>query len=515
MGKGNGRMKCLIIQPHSDDAILSCFKFMTDEDFLTKVLTVEKNDKRLSEDKALSKFIGVKYMSLGVEVMDDYYSEFFKVYGRDAVLSDDNVIPFYKERFGKDKIKELRKVLKSKVLEYIERGYMILCPMGVGHPFHYLVRYLLRKIESGFVFYREFPHSYKRKAKKQLEDCQRGFDLLSIFDEKEDNAIKYQLAQKFYKSQSGFFFYEHANVEKLLPEEFYVYKDEESEETINASAERHIKIYVISKGRPNGKTFDFLHRANEPYTVVVEPQDEKAYREAGHENILVLPENDRGFSYTVNYSKNQYDGKNPVVIMDDDICNFFYSVEGEAKISLSLKTGEELHEFFVQLNKQILETDFDIGTIGKSAFDWNTLDVSPRLSQDGARTRYSGLPVVIIINNKKLLKMDFDETLCFKSDIDYALKCMYLGFRYAKFVKFLQQTRMNKDGKQAGGLAETYKKIEKITHSQDVLLKRWPDNIVIDPKKKPNNGIPELRIIYKVSDNEPAVINECRKLLNL
>ena len=109
--------------------------------------------------------------------------------------------------------------------------------------------------------------------------------------------------------------------------------------------------------------------------------------------------------------------------------------------------------------------------------------------------------------------MDFDETLCFKSDIDYALKCMYLGFRYAKFVKFLQQTRMNKDGKQAGGLAETYKKIEKIKHSQDVLLERWPDNIVVDPKKKPNNGVPELRITYKIADNEPAVISECRKLL--
>lgn len=505
--------KVLIIQPHSDDAILSCFKFISGDGFSAKVLTVEKNDKRLLEDKALSKFIGTKYFSLGVDVMDDYYSEFFRVYGRDAVLSDDNVIPFYKDKLGVDKIKELRKTLKSKVLEYIDRGYMILCPMGVGHPFHYLVRYLLRSIESVFVFYREFPHSYKRKAQQQLNGYKKDFDLIATFDEKEDNELKYQIAQKFYKSQSGFFFYEHDNIKKLLPEEFYVYKDEESAESPKESAERHIKIYVISKGRPKGKTFDFLHRANEPYTVVVEPQDEKSYRDAGHENVLVLPENGRGFSYTVNYSKNQYDGKNPVVIMDDDICNFFYSVEGEAKISLSLKTGEELHEFFVQLNKQILETDFDIGTIGKSAFDWNTIDVSPRLSQQGARTRYSGLPVVIIINNKKLLKMDFDETLCFKSDIDYALKCMYLGFRYAKFVKFLQQTKMNKDGKQAGGLAETYKKVEKIKHSQDVLLERWPNNIVVDPKKKPNNGVPELRIIYKIFDEIPQCVKDIQKIL--
>lgn len=508
-------MKCLIIQPHSDDAILCCSNFIFGEDFLTKVLTVEKNDKRLLEDKQLSKFIGVKYMNLGIEVMDDYYSEFFKVYGRDAVLSDDNVIPFYKERLGKDKIKELRKALRERVEHYIERGYAIICPMGVGHPFHYLVRYLLRKIEDGFVFYREFPHSYKRKAAEQLNDCKRSFELLSEFSDKETNELKYELAQKFYKSQSGFFFYEHDKIKKLYPEEFYVYGDEESEDTTLAKADRHIKIYVISKGRPNGKTFDLLGRGEVPYTVVVEPQDEEAYRKAGHKNILVLPENNRGFSYTVNYSKNQFDGVNPVVIMDDDILNFFYSVEGERKCSLSVKTRDEIHELFDQMNEQILETDFDIGTIGKSAFDWSSEDVSPKLAYPGSKTRYSGLPVVIIINNKKLTKMDFDENLCFKSDIDYSLKCMYLGLRYAKFIKFLQQTRMNKDGSQSGGLSETYKRIEKIKRSQDILLKRWPDNIVVDPKKKPNNGVPELRIIYKVAANEPAVINECRKLLKL
>jgi phosphoribosyl 1,2-cyclic phosphodiesterase len=54
--------------------------------------------------------------------------------------------------------------------------------------------------------------------------------------------------------------------------------------------------------------------------------------------------------------------------MDDDICNFFYSLDGIAKIGLSLKTGEELHEFFDKLNKQILETDFDIGNLHITPF---------------------------------------------------------------------------------------------------------------------------------------------------
>ena len=506
--------KVLIIQPHSDDAILSCSKFLFGEDFKTKVLTVEKNDKRLAEDKKLSEFIGVRYLNLGVEVMDDYYSEFFKEYGRNAVLSDDNVVPFYEKKLGKDKIKEIRIALKRKVSEYENKGYIIVCPLGVGHPFHYLVRYMLRKIESGFVFYREFPHAFKRKALTQLDGYRKEMDLISTFDDKETNTLKYEVAQKFYKSQSGFFFYEHSNILKLHPEEFYIHGEEEEQEEPLASEERHIKIYVISKGRPNGKTFDFLQRGNVPYTVVVEPQDVEAYREAGHENILVLPKNDQGFSYTVNYAKNQYDGKNPVVIMDDDICNFFYSLDGIAKIGLSLKTGEELHEFFDKLNKQILETDFDIGTIGKSAFDWGYTDVSPRVAYEGSKIRYSGLPVVIIINNKKLLKFDFDTKLCFKSDVDYALKCMYLNFRYAKFVHFLQQTKMNKDGKQKGGLSETYKKVENIKRAQEILLKRWPDNMMVDPKKKPNNGVPELKIIYKKAEQTPAIIEELMNSFN-
>lgn len=507
--------KVLIIQPHSDDAILSCSNFIFGQDFQTKVLTVEKNDKRIAEDKSLSDYIGVKYFNLGVEVIDDYYSEFFKTYGRNTELSDSTVIPFYLKKFGKDKVKELRKALKAKVEKYIDRGYIIVCPLGVGHPFHYFVRYLLRKIEDSFIFYREFPHSYKKKALGQFNRELNKVELLFDFDDKETNSLKYVLAQKFYKTQSGFFFYEHSNVEKLYPEEYYTYKSVEEETEPLASQEKRIKLYVISKDRPDGKTFYFLNLGKVDYTVVVEPQDYEKYKKAGHKKILVLPDNDRGFSYTVNYSKNQYDGVNPVVIMDDDILNFFYNYSGSKKISLSLKTGEEISKFFKDMNDEICNTDFDIGTIGKSAFDWSNEDISPRISYTGSKIKYSGLPVVIIINNKDLLKFDFDEKLCFKSDVDYSLKCMYLGLRYAKFIRFLQQTKMNKDGKQKGGLSETYKKVQKIIDAQNILLERWPDNIVVDEKKKPNNGVPELRIIYKVSNNIPTVIKSVsKKLLN-
>ena len=55
-------------------------------------------------------------------------------------------------------------------------------------------------------------------------------------------------------------------------------------------------VYVPSKGRYHKHlTVDFLQKDNVPFYLVVEPQEEEAYREAtGHDNILVLPWSDLG-----------------------------------------------------------------------------------------------------------------------------------------------------------------------------------------------------------------------------
>lgn len=506
-------MKILIIQPHSDDALLSCSRFLFSEQDKVRVLTIDNDPKRIKEDEAVGRMIGIKYISLGFDIQDNNdYKEFFKQF-KGETLNDVNVVKFYSSRFGK-RIKEFRTVLLNKIKHYINKGYVIVCPLGIGHPFHYFVRMQLRNLEDTFIFYKEFPHAYKRKALEQLQDEEKRIDLLLTGDDKEINTLKYEVAQKCYKSQSGFFFYEHGNIVKLHPEEYYTLKVCEEHITTKSKAERHIKIYVISKGRPDGKSFKHLRLCGQPYTVVVEPQDEEAYRKAGHENVLVLPENDRGVSYVMNYVKNLYDGTNPVVMMDDDILSWFYNLPNEPKISLSLKTAEEFKSFFEEMDKEICSTEFDVGTVGKSAFDWNTPDVSPKIVYPGSRSRYFTMAVVWIFNSNKLKVFDFDTTLKFKSDIDYSLKCMYLGFRVAKFMRYLQQTRMNKDGKQKGGLSETYQRTENLMEAQNIMLERWPDNVVIDTKKKPTNGVPELRTIYKVFDNTPKCMTRIQKLVN-
>lgn len=481
--------KFLIIQPHSDDAILSCSSFLLNEEFESIVLTVENNCKRIKEDKKLFELIEIEYKNLDIELVDDLYSDFFKEYGKTTVLNIENVSEFYFKKFGIEKIEELCLKLNKEIDYYKEKGYKIVCPLGIGHPFHLLVKSLILDT-TDFIFYKEFPHSYKKKITAQLEEIMPSLSkYVEVVENDDYHQIKFLLAQKFYKSQSGFFFYEKNLIEKKIKEEFFV---------SSSSKEKHIDIYVISKDRPNGKTFEILKKAKYPYKVVVEPQDYQKYKNAGHENIEVLPENDRGFSYTVNYSKNKFDGVNPVVIIDDDLMGLYYNLPDVKRVSYNMKTPEEFNTFFKELEKEICNTDFDYGTIGKSAFDWGLLDVSTKVTGVHPKAKYSNIPVFIIINNLELKNIDFDEKLCFKSDIDFSLKCMYKGYKYAKFIRFLQQTKMNKKVTQNGGLSETYKKTELLKETHRILLERWPNNIFEDKNKKEVNGVTELKVIYKI-----------------
>ena len=256
------------------------------------------------------------------------------------------------------------------------------------------------------------------------------------------------------------------------------------------------QFFVVSKNRPKCVTTKLLNKAGIPYKIVVEEDDVEDYIAAGHDSkkIVVLPDSNKGYSYVVNFCKNSFlkPGR-PVVVLDDDIQQVFYSIPGERKCSLQLNTPEELRTFFEEFDDEIMRTDFEYGTIGKSAFDWSCIDVSPRFT-------YGGIPHVVIFKSLRTLELDFDERLELKCDIDYSLKCMYLGIKYAKFVRFLILSRMNKEAKQTGGLQKVYKNQDRVLRAHKIMLDRWPLNVRVDEKKKPINGVSELRIIYKVFD---------------
>lgn len=215
-------MNYLIIQPHSDDALLNCGHLLFAPNVLVHILTVENDPKRAEEDRRLYDFLQIPVEHLPLDgFKDDSYYGFKKAY---KSMNVENCYEFLNEHYGRSTLDEIEDALKSRVQEFLKgkKGWTIMAPWGVGHPFHLFVRETLQNTVSNLEYYREFPHSYKRRAQAQYQEQLKEYTLKGTYPVEEFHDVKFKLATKFYRTQSGFFFYEHGYIEKRLPEEVYV-----------------------------------------------------------------------------------------------------------------------------------------------------------------------------------------------------------------------------------------------------------------------------------------------------
>lgn len=212
----------LIIQPHSDDAMLSCGSFLLANisSLKIEVLTIENNLKRVKEDELLFSFIGIPLHNLGLNLIDDCYKGFYKIIGNKSPMKHDFTMKYLNEYFTPDAIKEVKNKLISFILEN-EDKYEFIAPLGIGHPFHYLIFDIVKDLSCIKYFYREFPHSFKRRVKDQFDNATKNMKLHYFNDEVELHDLKFKISQKFYKSQSRFFFNEQQNINKYYREEIY------------------------------------------------------------------------------------------------------------------------------------------------------------------------------------------------------------------------------------------------------------------------------------------------------
>lgn len=214
-----------MIQPHSDDLLFSCSHLLFDDNFEKQVLTIESNPKRIKEDKELYSFLGVKFNYLDVPFDDQSYYGYHKAYKEVTVQDSYNyLIEFFDKQILKDIEIYLREFLNRFFNENKKKDVVVVAPWGIGHPFHIFVRYLIEKILDGVTiwYYREFPHSYKKRSKVQVEKQQNEYQLLHSMPIDSFEDIKWDLAKKFYKSQSGLLFFEQGYIKKKLPEEIYI-----------------------------------------------------------------------------------------------------------------------------------------------------------------------------------------------------------------------------------------------------------------------------------------------------
>lgn len=211
--------KLLIVSPHSDDALFSCAHAFLGSGYEAQVLTIENNPKRIAEDKALYEFIGVPFHHLKVEFDDQSYYEYFK---RFKTVNHTDAMGFLDEYLGTETMREIGDALAKFLNDFKKKnpGYKIVAPLGISHPFHYFIHSLLKGMAD--YFYREFPHSYKKRSKTQMEETLLKFELHKSIPVQEIHDVKFDLAKKFYKSQSGLLFFEQGYIKKCLPEEIYV-----------------------------------------------------------------------------------------------------------------------------------------------------------------------------------------------------------------------------------------------------------------------------------------------------
>lgn len=219
--------KYLIVSPHSDDALLCCsHNLLYPEQYKVRVLTVENDEKRVKEDKALFDFLQIPYSHLEVDFRDESY---YGYKGRYKDMTVESVYKFLREYFGAPKLNEIEEAIVSWVNDFLSHhdGYTVLAPWGVGHPFHLFVRETIQKTVSYAEYYRDFFHSFKKRAKPQVERQLEEYRLAKSFPVEEFKDVKWELAKKFYRSQSSFLFFEQGYIKKDLAEEVYLRKDDE------------------------------------------------------------------------------------------------------------------------------------------------------------------------------------------------------------------------------------------------------------------------------------------------
>lgn len=219
--------KLLLVQPHSDDILFSCSHLLFDDSYEKEVLTIENNSKRIAEDESLYQFLGIPFHHLEVDFDDQSYYGYHKQYKEVTV---EQSYDYLREFFDSYTLNEIEDAVEKFLSKFFKRNKVedvtVVAPWGVGHPFHLFIRDVLEKKISVMWYYREFPHSYKRRSQAQVDKQKKEYKLLSSTPVEDFDDVKWELAKKFYKSQSSLLWFEQGYINKRIPEELYTNKEQ-------------------------------------------------------------------------------------------------------------------------------------------------------------------------------------------------------------------------------------------------------------------------------------------------
>ena len=227
-------------------------------------------------------------------------------------------------------------------------------------------------------------------------------------------------------------------------------------------------LYVCSKGRAGAsKLLEGLNAAGwKRVTVVVEPQDAKAYSEAYPAlALLVLEKNDQGLYYArvAQYAATQHKKLGWYWLLDDDI-TAFVRVDGKRCVHCSLVEA--------LMGAQACAVE----GVGQIALEYGQFAWSC-----GGRVRFNSYADVCVAMNSELLTargVGYREPfigLGLKGDRDFTMQVIQSGLNVARCTRY--GFNCPKNGSNKGGLQATYgygDKSNREAQASAVLAAIWP-----------------------------------------
>jgi len=231
----------IIIQPHSDDALLSCkeildFAKQTDSLSNVTIATFDSDLKRHGEDQMLfeNEYKEVNLLNVGLEFglenisqnlsHKEYWKKNIKLESFEDVCDTFNISSDMLSSY----ILEMKRFIKM-MMKTTDGNCVFLVPAGIGNPHHLKIRTAFECcaiLEAPYLLYKDLPHANKKRNKAQLDlfnSLETAPDIIeSGFVRKEDfHKEKSDFFMKYYKSQSSFAFFESSFFRKTTVEEVY------------------------------------------------------------------------------------------------------------------------------------------------------------------------------------------------------------------------------------------------------------------------------------------------------
>jgi len=237
-------------------------------------------------------------------------------------------------------------------------------------------------------------------------------------------------------------------------------------------------VYIPSKGRPHCKTYSLLKESNYLATVVVEPQDEHAYRKAGIERLLVLDRNDEGIGYSRQFIL-EYARKKEEEwfwVLDDDLTGLFVW-NGQKLVKWC-----SLNVLTLALGEAQKTPNLAVAGLDFRQFAW---------SHKGKPLYNTQICAAVLINRDRTWAINYPNHLM--EDRDFCIQAILAGYTTMRFTKYAFNTPPM--GKEDGGCQLMDDRAKAMKFAVKSLCKKYGTEIIAPYKKK--NGWYDCRIKWK------------------